>query len=65
MYMKRNKRLEIENKIKEFCTNESKKLKEIQIFTGLNIHTLRAHYLYKMVKDGSLKRKRNGYYKSS
>ena len=34
MYMKRNKRLEIENKIKEFCTNESKKLKEIQIFTG-------------------------------
>ena len=65
MYIKRKKILEMENKIKEFCTNESKKLNEIQIFTGLNIHTLRAHYLYKMVKKGSLKRERNGYYKSS
>ena len=65
MYIKRKKRLEIENKIKEFCMNKSKKLNEIQIFTGLNINTLRAHYLYKMVKDGSLKRERNGLYKSS
>ena len=65
MYRNRNKRLEIEDKIKQFCMNESKKLNEIQLYTGLNIHTLRAHYLYKMVKKGLLKRERNGYYKSS
>ena len=64
MYRNRNKRLEIEDKIKQFCMNESKKLKENQIITALNIHTLRAHYLYKMVKKGLLKRERNGYYKS-
>lgn len=65
MYRNRNKRLEIEDKIKQFCMNESKKLNEIQLYTGLNIHTLRAHYLYKMVKKGLLKRERHSYYKSS
>jgi predicted ArsR family transcriptional regulator len=53
---KKNKDLTRE-KILQFCST-SRKAKEIGEFLGINQNTIRAHYLYPMVKNGMLKRVR-------
>ena len=46
----------------EFCKDERRKLSQIGIFLNMNIHTLRTVYLYKMVKEGKLRRiEKTGY----
>lgn len=41
--------------ILKFCSVE-RSAKDIAEYLGVNQNTLRAHYLYSMVKDGKLKR---------
>jgi len=41
--------------ILNFCSVE-RSAKDIAEYLGVNQNTLRAHYLYSMVKDGKLKR---------
>ena len=48
-----NKQL-IDAKILSFCKNDFKQLKEIAEHLDMNKHTLRAHYLYRLRKEGKL-----------
>ena len=60
--MRSKKALLVEQKIMEFCKDERRKLSQIGIFLNMNIHTLRTVYLYKMVKEGKLRRiEKTGY----
>ena len=53
--MKRMYTIERANKILEFCSNEKKHISEIVEKFNLSIHTLRAKYIYPMVKENKLK----------
>jgi hypothetical protein len=44
----------IEKKIRKACAKEFRSLGELSEILGMNKHTLRAHYLYPMVRSGQL-----------
>ncbi len=44
----------IEKKIREACAKEFRSLGELSEILSKNKHTLRAHYLYPMVRSGQL-----------
>ena len=62
--MRIKKSLINEEKILEVCKIQKRKCKEISIFLNMNQNTLRADYLYKMVKEGRLERLAGCYYKT-
>jgi hypothetical protein len=62
--MRQKKSLINEEKILEFCKIEKRKCKEISIFLDMNQNTVRAEYLYKMLKEGRLERLIGSYYKT-
>lgn len=46
----------IEKKIRKACAKEFRSLGELSAILIMNKHTLRAHYLYPMVRSGQLVR---------
>lgn len=65
IYKKSKKRIEIENKIFNFCLSEKKHFDEIQIhLDDMNHNTLRAKYIYPMVNQGKLKKAKGRWYLS-
>lgn len=46
----------VEKKIRKACAKEFRSLGELSEILTMNKHTLRAHYLYPMVKSGQLVR---------
>ena len=44
----------IESKVMKACAKEFRSLGDLAEILGMNKHTLRAHYLYPMVKSGQL-----------
>jgi len=46
----------VEKKIRKACANDFLSLGELSEILKMNKHTLRAHYLYPMVKGGQLVR---------
>tara|TARA_B100000989_G_C19267220_1_gene354674 strand:- start:89 stop:280 length:192 start_codon:yes stop_codon:yes gene_type:complete len=53
--MKRKYTIERELKILEFCSNEKKHISEIVNEMNMSIHTLRAKYIYPLVREKKLK----------
>ena len=53
--MKRKQTIERELKILEFCSNEKKHISEIVNEMNMSIHTLRAKYIYPLVREKKLK----------
>ncbi len=53
--MKRKYTIERENKILEFCSIEKKHISEIVDKMNMSIHTLRAKYIYPLVREKKLK----------
>jgi hypothetical protein len=47
----------VEKKIRKACAKEFRSLGELSEILTMNKHTLRAHYLYPMVRSGQLVRK--------
>ena len=53
--MKRKYKIKPENKILEFCSIEKKHISEIVDKMNMSIHTLRAKYIYPLVREKKLK----------
>ena len=51
-----SKREIIEKAIRKACATESRSMGELSEILAINRHTLRAHYLYPMVRSGQLVR---------
>tara|TARA_B100001057_G_scaffold484615_1_gene562943 strand:- start:662 stop:871 length:210 start_codon:yes stop_codon:yes gene_type:complete len=58
---KKKEREEIRNKIISLCSDSPKTSREISNFLGLNYNTIRSSYIYKLVKENKLVKKKNKY----
>ena len=58
---KKKEREEIRNKIISLCSDNPKTSREISNSLGLNYNTIRSSYVYKLVKENKLVKKKNKY----